>query len=899
MKLLKSAAIVLLFLSTVAFAQTYEIKGTVEEAATGEALVGANVYLQGTAVGAATDVSGTYSFNAYPGSYTLVASYIGYEKQRKEIVVDGDMTIDFALSEYEFQLTVEVIADRAKERETPVAFSDLEKKEITHLLGSRDIPMALNTTPSVYATQQGGGAGDARVNIRGFDQRNVAIMINGIPVNDMENGWVYWSNWDGVGDVTSSMQVQRGLSAINLATPSVGGTMNVLTDPTAHKAGGSLKQELGNDGFFKTTLVAHSGLINDKFAVSAAGVRKVGDGLVDKTWTDAWAYYFGASYNLNSTNRLEAYYIGAPQRHGQNLYKQNVAAYSHDYAKDLDSYNELALQDFPEAEAGRKYNENWNYVRESYTGKQFYYDSEYDRYDESFLNERENFYSKPLANVNWYSKLTDMLSLYTTVYYSGGEGGGTGTYGSVEWDYSGPSRIADWNATLDQNMESDTARGILRNSRNNQWTIGAISRAFVKLSDNLNASVGVDWRTAEIEHYREVRDLLGGKFFVYTGNDFDATDADYRKGLGDKIHYNFTNTVDWIGGYGQLEFSDGPITAYGMFGYSTIAYTYTNHFVKADDGGELTAEPDAIGGFQVKGGASYRLTPEFSAFANGGYVSKVPIFDQVIDDYNAAVADDPKNEKFVSFEVGVDYASVDRKYFGALDFYYTNWSDRTQSRGYTNPDGTEGIIFLEGLGVNHMGVELEGSYQPIRQLRVNAAASIGDWVYTDDVSGSYRTYDTDAGAFEEVGYNYYIKDLKVGDAPQTQFALGLTGMPVEGMTASVIYKYYMSHYAQFDPFSRNDETDREQSWETPAYGLLDFHFNYRLPFNVSGVNFHLFAHVFNVLDEIYVQDAVDNSRDNGWDPDDETLDDSEHDADDAEVFLGLPRSFNAGVRIEL
>ena len=105
----------------------------------------------------------------------------------------------------------------------------LVKKKWKFSLGSQDIPMILNTTPSVYATQQGGGAGDARINVRGFNQRNVAVMINGVPQNDMENGWVYWSNWDGVGDATSSIQMQRGLSAVNLATPSIGGTMNIIT----------------------------------------------------------------------------------------------------------------------------------------------------------------------------------------------------------------------------------------------------------------------------------------------------------------------------------------------------------------------------------------------------------------------------------------------------------------------------------------------------------------------------------------------------------------------------------------------------------------------------------------------------------------------------------------------
>jgi len=103
-----------------------------------------------------------------------------------------------------------VLADRAKERETPVASSKVSKEQIKNQLGSQDIPLVLNTTPSVYSTVQGGGAGDARINVRGFDQRHMGIMINGIPINDMENGWVYWSNWDGLGDITSSIQMQRG-----------------------------------------------------------------------------------------------------------------------------------------------------------------------------------------------------------------------------------------------------------------------------------------------------------------------------------------------------------------------------------------------------------------------------------------------------------------------------------------------------------------------------------------------------------------------------------------------------------------------------------------------------------------------------------------------------------------
>ena len=130
-------------------------------------------------------------------------------------------------------------------------------------------------------------------------------MINGVPQNDMENGWVYWSNWDGVGDATSSIQMQRGLSAVNLATPSIGGTMNIITDPTALEKGGKFKQEVGAAGFVKTTLNYNTGLmVGDKLALSTTLVKKTGDGLIDGTWTDAYAYYVGGSYAVSDLSLI-------------------------------------------------------------------------------------------------------------------------------------------------------------------------------------------------------------------------------------------------------------------------------------------------------------------------------------------------------------------------------------------------------------------------------------------------------------------------------------------------------------------------------------------------------------------------------------------------------------------
>ncbi|HRZ76428.1 MAG TPA: carboxypeptidase-like regulatory domain-containing protein, partial [Bacteroidales bacterium] len=329
------------------------ITGVVKDAGTGEALVGTSIALKGTSTGTTTGIDGRFSLQAPAYGQTLVISFIGYNSREITVNVTSGQITNVGIIRLEGSAIglggISIIADRAKERETPVAFSNLTKKQIEDQLGSQDIPLVLNTTPSVYATMQGGGAGDARVNVRGFNQRNVAIMINGVPINDMENGWVYWSNWDGIGDATSSIQVQRGLSAVNLATPSIGGTMNVITSPAEATAGVTYKQEFGSGRFYKSTVFGHTGLIDGKYAISAGVVRKVGEGVIDATYTDAWAYYLGASYNINKKNRIEFYAMGAPQRHGQNSYKQNIAAYDSNFAKEIDGYDVDAIAKFKQS----------------------------------------------------------------------------------------------------------------------------------------------------------------------------------------------------------------------------------------------------------------------------------------------------------------------------------------------------------------------------------------------------------------------------------------------------------------------------------------------------------------------------------------------------------------------
>ena len=913
---------------------TLTITGIVTNASTGQAIAGANVLIDDGDLGSAADEDGRYTIEGVSQGATVTVTAIGYD----------DLSLYADQAELNFELTpaaiemseLEVLASRATEK-TAVAYSDVSKDEIALRLGSQDIPLAMNLVPSVYATNQGGGAGDARINVRGFNQRNVAIMINGIPVNDMENGWVYWSNWDGVADITSSIQMQKGLSAQNLATPSIGGSMNIITDAAALERGGSFKQELGAWGFLKSTISYNTGLMmDDKLALSGALVRKTGEGYYTGTWTDAWAYFFGGTYNLNDQHRFQFYALGAPQRHGQNLYRLNVASLDQDFAKTLGGFSDIDLSEVPEcgrdcsgtgssvsSEAAALLGDQQFEMYTEYTGK---------RHEENLINERENFFHKPQVALNHYFNINDKMSLISSAYWSGGMGGGTGTYGSMEWDYSNVQRVVNYDATILENDSLGASSGILRNSNNRQTTVGVLSKLNYEVSPELKTQIGVDYRSARIYHVKTIRDLLGGDYYMTSDSDFDSDNG--QGGLGDPIDYNYTNYVNWLGLFGQLEYSMNALKTYAMAGMTTVKYTHWNHFKNADNydysyvqakdasdldfveglgdatGGhanDLYIEADPISTFQIKGGVLYELGnalsflnaipvvgsvyDETDVWFNFGLIDKAPIFDQVIQDWDAKMSTDPKNEQFTAFEFGLNARSNDGTLAGKLNVYNTSWNDRIQTRTVQNEDGDQDIIYLSGINQVHTGIETEFAFQLNEMLRFDLGTSIGNWRYSDDAEGTYR--DSDGS---DQTYKYSLKDLKVGDMPQASMNLGITATPIEGSAVQLTYRRYALYWSDWSPSSRayseGDTPDRASSYKIPDFGIVDLNASYNLPFEFRGATATIVLNVRNLFDEVYIQDATDNSRYNAI-----PFRVNNHRANAAEVFLGMPTSYNLGLKV--
>ena len=869
------------------------ISGSVSDA-DGNALPGANVVVEGTTLGAAATLSGGYSINVPDGSYTVTASVVGYKSSSASVRVSGsNASANFTLESASVALGgVEVLAERV-DNTSAIPFNEYTKAEIDFRLGGRGLPKALSTLPNVYV-ENGGGWDDENVYVRGFDDRYTSYLINGVPMNDMENGNLYFSNWSVLADVASVVQVQRGAGSVNLATPSLGGVVNFMSAPASTEPGVVLKQEAGEHQYTKTAVTVNTGLMMDgKLAMMMSASRRTADKLFAVgTYSDAWSYYFNASYSVNNDNRLEFIALGSPQFHGQNFWNNRISNYSHELALEMG----VAEEDL-RTEYGLDYNPRADYLETPYTGKRavaswvpfdgWNYKVR-DQRSTTMINERNNYFHKPIVQLNWYANLDDSTTMATSFYYSGGEGGGSGSAGSILWG----DGYRDYDATIARNMSDAQwkdgygyeSRGVLRGSRNNQYTYGIMSKMEKEMSDTVSMTLGLDMRTAKVEHYRQVYDLLGGDFFYNTSNPNWSEEQRHRT-LGDKLYYDNTNTVDWLGGYVQANYDDGAGTnAFAMFGATTASYTAQDHFTLDN----LKIEADAELGYQMKVGGSRALNDTWQLFGNVSYSAMTPSLDKLIDDVNMIKNEGFENETATWFDVGTRFKSLNGQWAGSMNYYYALWSDRAQSGTSEDLNGVESFFSITGLSELHQGLEYSIAYQPIPVLRLDIRGHESDWRFTEDLSYTWNEIEGDGTSSET--FDLYVKDVMISGAPQSQTVLMVTGF-FNRLKASVEAESFARQYPRwgYDGAIQDlafllgeGNTFADDAYETERKTIYNLQLSYGTEIMDKDVTFNY--SVFNMTDELYIGDFVDAYDGSG-------------DVANLRVRMGAPKQFNFGVTI--
>jgi len=897
------------------------IEGVVSDANTGETLIGVNI-LYGEGLGTVTDTEGYYTMELEDGDYTISFSYVGYNSQSTALSVTGSrIRLNIGMKTVVLR-EVEVVADLASSRETPVAFSNIEPVKLQEELASQDIPMILNSTPGVYATQQGGGDGDARINIRGFSQRNVAVMIDGIPVNDMENGWVYWSNWFGLDLVTQRIQVQRGLGASKLALPSVGGTMNILTTGILQQRKLKVRQEVGNDGFLRTSVGYTSGQLKGGWGITTAGSYKRGNGWVDRAYTEGWFYYLKVDKRIGD-HIISVTGMGAPQEHAQRRYKKPIATFDADFASDAgvtsspgEYFNSSYIDTNYMVDKGLRYNPDWG----KYTTTEG---------EEIIMNEKINYYHKPQFSLRHFWNVNKRLYWSNIFYLSLGNGGGTSLKRSVRADQgfiTSEGQIAlqkyyDVNINnFDPSFPGEPkSYQFQRSNINNHRWYGLLSTFNYDLGPKFDLSGGIDLRRYTGEHYEEIYNLLGGTYTKDLANYNRDPNAQLK--VGDKINYHNDGIVQWGGFFTQLEFNTGNFTAFvnltGAYsGYKKIDYfaprvlevgdtsftigygqevEYNGVVYDHNSQGLKWQESDWkwIPGFTFKAGGNYNLTERSSVFVNLGYLSIAPRFNNVYNRYSIDVLTNIENEQVTAVELGYSFKS--HKFALNANGYYTVWKNKPgQPVSYPINEDENGYGNIQGMDALHMGLELDFSWNILRNLNLQGLLSFSDWRWTS--SDSVRLYNDNN---QLVRTEYFVADgVHVGDAAQTQIGGSIRYEPIKYLYISGRATYFDRHFADFNPFDLNPDKNPDSfdengnpkdAWKAPSYVLFDFHAGYS--FHISKVRFDIRASLLNAFNEKFISDARDN--------DSYSTVTKSHDAQSAGVFFGLGRRYNFSLTISL
>lgn len=880
----------------------------------GEPLIGANIVEDGTTNGVVTDIDGNFELKVKKNA-NLTFKFVGFrDYQTKVGNKEGRVNLGRIQMDTDSKTLDDVIVSStvAVARKTPIAVSTVNSLLIEEKLGTQEFPEILKATPGVHATKQGGGWGDSEIWMRGFDNTNIAVMINGVPMNDMENGNVYWSNWAGLSDVTSNMQTQRGLGASKVSSPSVGGTINIITKGADAKKGGSVMYGMGNDGMNKIVAQVNTGMSKSGWAMTLLGGKTWGNGNFQGGDFEGYNYYLSITKKFNDKHQLMLSAFGAPQTHFQR-------------GSSASTGGALTL-------AG------WEMVEKKYGVTDYRFNGTYgfDANGKRYSNDY-NVYHKPQISLNHQWRINEKSNLSTSIYTSIGRGygnsfqangldGGTGSsysysdfggayYGALNMKFRNADGTFDYQMIKDQNAASNSGSlAVLTKSLNYHNWYGLLSTYSTKFGKYVDFYGGIDFRYYEGLHTNEIVDLMGGDYYLdnYRWNSVSASNNKnvlddawkYKKlQVGDAVYRDYTSHVLQGGAFFQAEYSKDQISAFVSGSLSQTNYWRYDRLYYDSEHAESGLA--SYWGGTAKAGVNWNFTSTQNVFVNVGYISRAPKFSGgafLSSTVSNGINEDAKNEKIFSVEGGYGFTNEWANI--KLNLYYTRWMDKTMTK-YTTIQQESAYMNMSGIGAQHMGVELEAKFRPTRWLDVNAMLSLGDWKWKGEATGYFYNENgmpinskgdiVEAMSADHLQGSIDVEGVRVGGSAQTTANVGFDIKLDKSLKFGAEWTCYGRNYSYYS-FTGSAVTPGKTAyvadpWCIPTAHLFDVHASYK--FKIGGVNAVLRGNVNNLLNNQYIAKAYNPTGSSGTDKTKIT----QATADNIYCFINTGRTYSISLKI--
>ncbi len=620
-------AVILLFMTLSIFAQQ-QIVGKVKNAS-GELLIGANVFIKDLNKGVSTNANGIFTFNNItPKTYTFVVSYVGYKSLETMISKENQKNLEFVLDVNNIVSEEVIVTATRAGSKTPMAITNMGINEITKNNTGSDVPYLLSTIPSLVETSESGiGIGYTSMRIRGIDPTRINVTINGIPYNDAESQGAYWVNLPDFASSVQDIQVQRGVGSSTNGAGAFGATVNLRTKMVHHDPYTELNTSYGSFNTFKSNVQVGTGLINDHFSFDARLSKVQTDGYVDYSFSDHESFFVSGTYYSNK-NLIKANVFRGKERTG------------------------ISWWGVPEEllEVDRTYNPAGQYT--DFAGNEKYYKDQTDNYTQTHYQ---------LLMSHEFSK---KLNLNFALHYTKGEG--------YYEQYKESDDFADYN--LSNINIGDTvlfigsqalvfpdstiaSSDIIRR----KWMDNDFYGFTYSLNYDLNKldiTIGGSWNKYDGDHYGTI---LWSEF----GNNF-AKDHEWYTNNGTKTDFNV---------FGKATYSLlSNLYLYGDIQYRTLSYKMTGF---DDDFKDLT-QSHHYDFINPKAGIFYDINQNLSSYFSIAIANREPTrsdFKNAIGDASAM----PKHETLYDFELGGHYKSSN--YFLSVNLYYMKYKDQLVNTG--------------------------------------------------------------------------------------------------------------------------------------------------------------------------------------------------------------------------
>lgn len=774
--------------------QMTTIAGKVVDQHSNTPLAGANVIIEGTNLGTTTDQHGNFQMDVPPGNYVISVSFIGYDINKKRLDIGVEPV------EINFQLTprvlpgqeVVVTATRAKERETPVAFVDLPRKEIVDRHWAQDIPMLISEIPGIYAySDAGNGLGYSYLKIRGFDQKRVSVMINGIPLNDPEDHQVYWVDMPDFLSSVHDVQIQRGVGSSLYGTSSFGGSVNVITSEMSLPRQIQVSTGLGSYNTQKYSLNLHSGLIDNQYAFSARFTKILSDGYRDNSAIDMWSYFLSAArYTLNSSTFINVYggpelthasWEASPQSELRKNHRHNPISYSNAvdnfHQPHYELHHQWKFNDYLSWDNSLYYIHGKGYYQSFKEGRKLY-DFGFEPFylpDSTLIKETD------LVRQKWVEK--DQLGIISKIDWE--HQGGTLTIGFDGYTFTSDhwGKVI-WAAQLPPGAlpEQNYYR---YEGKKNLATIFAHELFKVTPKLSLMADVNLQLQKYNFEQKPE------GNFFGVDRHAYEVSYTFFNPRAG--INYNLSDR-------------------WNLFANVSMA----NRDPSDDDLFDIWQDPDDLG-----------VAPLFA---------KADTIKSVNGDVEYLKWSDPlaKSEQLLDFEIGAGYKS--EKLQMKLNSYWMSFQNEIVPYSQVDNDGFP--IKGNADQTVHRGIEASLKLKITRDLEFSTAFALSQ-NYFSKFDQYEAIYDDDWNFIGSRIINYDGKTIAGFPGAMANAKLKYSRGP---LTSYLFFQYVGKQY-----LDNNEMDDRS----IPEYSLANFHISYLLKniFGLNGVKLSLWIN--NVLDKTY------------------------------------------------